>query len=89
MQATLRRGKSLEDIAHSQGIIGAVKDTVDSTAGVLSALGKAADFVTDTSNWLRLGYIVGGAILILLGVIVFGRSEVVGAGTRVIRRVLS
>lgn len=55
----------------------------------VAELGKAADFVTDTHNWLRLGYVLAGGLLVTVAVILFSGETVIGkAGKSAVSKVL-
>jgi hypothetical protein len=61
----------------AQSAAGSVLDPVTQLAGVLSDAAqtpvKIFNWLTDPKSWLRIGYLVGGGALILLGVGIFAR----------------
>lgn len=52
------------------GITRNVTNPIDSVTGALDSIGSGLSFITDSHNWYRLGQIVIGAALLLIGLYV-------------------
>lgn len=64
--------RHIPGVAQVEGGVSAASDAVSGTAGAIS-------WLSDWNNWLRIGYILGGGVLVLGGVILLARS--VGGGS--------
>lgn len=72
-------GHSFQRVDHNTGVVGAVVDVVGGAVSAVTApaqaavqaveiLGKTAVWVSKASNWVRVGYVLGGAVVLVVGV---------------------
>lgn len=56
----------------------AITGPVDATKAGVEAIGKTAHWVSDSRNWVRVGYVVGGGILAIAGLVMIVGSTKAG-----------
>lgn len=75
-------GGVLNDIGKAAAAVGNPEDavgTVTGTAGLISSAEAAVNFVTNTGNWVRLAYILGGSGMVLFGIVELARNTDIGS----------
>lgn len=58
-----------------------VTSPIDSAKGAIELAGKAAVWVSNSQNWIRVGYVAGGGVLVIAGLVMVLQST--GAGRAV------
>lgn len=59
-------------------VVAPITSPIDSAKGAIELAGKAAVWVSDAKNWIRVGYVAGGAILLVAGLVMVLQSTAVG-----------
>lgn len=57
---------------------GAAADAVNPMTAVADALGKTAKWVSNSENWIRVGYVVGGSVVVIAGLVMLVESTKAG-----------
>jgi hypothetical protein len=65
-----------------QSTVGKIADAlspVDELKSAVETLNKAARWVSDSENWVRVGYVVGGSAMIIVGLVMMIQSTTLGS----------
>jgi hypothetical protein len=65
-----------------QSTVGKIADAlnpVDELKSAIETLNKTARWVSNSENWVRVGYVVGGSAMILVGLVMMMQSTTFGS----------
>jgi hypothetical protein len=60
------------------GIVSSVTAPLDTAKSAVETLTKTAKWVSNSENWIRVGYVTGGAVLVVAGLVMVLQSTGVG-----------
>jgi hypothetical protein len=67
--------------AIGSGAGGTVTDVGQGIGSIVETVNKSARWVSNSENWVRVGYVVGGSVMIIVGLVTMVSSTSVGKAT--------
>jgi hypothetical protein len=64
--------------AIGSGAIGGITDVGQGIGSIVESVNKSARWVSNSENWVRVGYVVGGSVMIIVGLVTMVTSTSVG-----------
>jgi hypothetical protein len=58
--------------------VGGITDTAQGIGSAVETLNKTASWLSNSENWVRVGYVVGGGAMILVGLVMMVQSSSLG-----------
>jgi hypothetical protein len=60
------------------GVGGAITDVGQGIGSIVETVNKSAAWLSNSENWVRVGYVVGGSVMIIVGLVTMISSTTVG-----------
>lgn len=61
-------GKNVSGTVASAPGVSTIKDTATAVSNISDKVDAGAHWLSDSANWVRIGYVLGGAVLVVLGI---------------------